>query len=89
MIRLPPKARLLAHDPVGPQASYMTKGHLGVQFHPEVTAEILGGWIGAGYTSAVDTQGLLEVASREYRSSSAAAHRLPSKYIESLADRQR
>ncbi|MBV8221527.1 MAG: hypothetical protein JO325_23930, partial [Solirubrobacterales bacterium] len=33
VIRLPPKARLLAQDPVGPQA-YMRNGHLGVQFHP-------------------------------------------------------
>jgi len=67
----------------------MTNGHLGVQFHPEVTPKILGGWIGAGYPSAVDTQGLLEVASRESRSSSAAAHRLLSTYVGSLANRRR
>ena len=88
VIRLPPKARLLAQDPVGPQA-YTTNGHLGVQFHPEVTPKILGGWIGSGHASAVDTQGVLEVASREYRTASAAAHRLLSTYIQSLASRRR
>jgi GMP synthase-like glutamine amidotransferase len=72
VIRLPPNARLLAHDPVGPQA-YMTNGHLGVQFHPEVTSKILGGWIASGHASPIDTQGILEVASREYRTASAAA----------------
>lgn len=88
VIRLPPRARLLAHDPVGPQA-YMTNGHLGIQFHPEVTPKILGGWIAAGHASPVDTQGVLEVASREHRTASAAAHRLLSTYIQSLARRRR
>src|SRR5579862_6513235 len=59
VIRLPPRARLLAHDPVGPQA-FMTNRHLGIQFHPEVTSKILGGWVGAGHASPVDTQGVLE-----------------------------
>jgi len=87
-IRLPPNARLLAHDPVGPQA-YMTNGHLGIQFHPEITSKILGAWIAADQTPPLDTQGVLEVASREYRTSSAAAHRLLSTYIQSLTNRRR
>jgi GMP synthase-like glutamine amidotransferase len=87
VIRLPPKARLLAHDPVGPQA-YLTNGHLGIQFHPEITPKILGGWISAGCSSPVDTQGVLEVASREYRTTSAATQRLLSTYIRSVASRR-
>ena len=51
VIRLPPTARLLAHDPVGPQA-YMANGHLGVQFHPEITPKILCGWVTAGQPRA-------------------------------------
>lgn len=88
VIRLPAKARLLAQDAVGPQA-YMSDRHLGVQFHPEVNSKILGGWIASGHASSVDTQGLLEFASREYRVASAAAHRLLSTYIQSLARRRR
>ena len=46
----PPGATLLAENNVCPQAFRL--GHAwGVQFHPEVTAEIVGGWIdedGAG-----------------------------------------
>ncbi|HTT31055.1 MAG TPA: hypothetical protein VMG37_21755 [Solirubrobacteraceae bacterium] len=83
VIRLPPKARLLAQDPVGPQA-YMSDRHLGVQFHPEVNSKMLGSWIATGHGSSVDTQGLLEFASREHRAASAAAHRLLSTYIQSL-----
>jgi GMP synthase-like glutamine amidotransferase len=88
MIRLPPKARLLAHDPLGPQA-YSVGGHLGLHFHPEVTPKILSDWITAGNASCLDTQGVREVTSREYAIASAADHRLLSTYIHSLATRQR
>lgn len=87
VISLPPKARLLAHDPIGPQA-YMANGHLGVQFHPEVTPRILCDWITVG-TAGLDTQGVLEVTSREYATASAAARRLLSTYVHSLARRPR
>jgi GMP synthase-like glutamine amidotransferase len=40
---VPPGAELLARSPAGPQA-FRTGGHLGVQFHPEVTPDILGEW---------------------------------------------
>jgi GMP synthase-like glutamine amidotransferase len=87
VIRLPPKARLLAHDSLGPQA-YLAKGHLGVQFHPEVTPKILCDWISTGHAAGLDSQGVLEVTSREYATASAAAHRLLSTYLHSLAVRQ-
>lgn len=41
---LPPGARELARTPVGPQA-FSLGPHLCVQFHPEITPEILGAWI--------------------------------------------
>ena len=87
VINLPPKARLLAHDPIGPQA-YIANGHLGVQFHPEVTPKILCDWVTAG-TAGLYTQGVLEVTSREYTTASAAARRLLSTYVDSLARRPR
>jgi GMP synthase-like glutamine amidotransferase len=87
VITLPPKARLLAYDPIGPHA-YMANGHLGVQFHPEVTPKILCDWITAG-AAGLDTQGVLEVTSREYSTASAAARRLLSTYVHSLARRSR
>lgn len=88
VIRLPPTARLLAHDPLGPQA-YAVNAHLGVQFHPEVTPEILCDWVTTGRTASLDSQGVLEMSSREYATASAAAHRLLSTYIHSRATRSR
>jgi len=88
VIRLPAGARLLAHDQVGPQA-FIAGGHLGLQFHPEITPKILGGWIAAGRVSSLDSQGMLEVTSREYATASVAAERLLTTYIDSLAQRQR
>jgi GMP synthase-like glutamine amidotransferase len=41
---LPAGATLLAESPAGPQA-YTAGRSLGVQFHPEVTAEIVANWI--------------------------------------------
>ena len=64
-------------------------GHLGVQFHPEVTPKILCDWVTAGRAASLDTQGVLEVTSREYATASAGAHRLLSTYIHSLATRPR
>jgi GMP synthase-like glutamine amidotransferase len=43
----PPRARVLASSPVGPQA-YTVGRSLGVQFHPEVTNEIVEGWVSQG-----------------------------------------
>jgi GMP synthase (glutamine-hydrolysing) len=88
VITLPPKAQLLAHNALGPQA-YSIRGHLGLQFHPEVTPKILCGWVTAGRAASLDTQGVLEVTSREYATASAGAHRLLSTYIHSLATRPR
>ena len=42
--RSPPGATVLAHSPAGPQA-YVVGRSLGVQFHPEVTPEIVADWV--------------------------------------------
>lgn len=84
VIRLPPRARLLAHDPLGPQA-FGTARHLGVQFHPEVTPEIVAGWVRTAHDVTLDAQGILEVTSREFATASVLGRRLLSTYIHSLA----
>jgi GMP synthase-like glutamine amidotransferase len=40
---VPPGARVLARSPAGPQA-FTLGPHLGVQFHPEVTAQVIEDW---------------------------------------------
>ena len=47
---LPPGAELLARSLVGPQA-FRAGPHLGVQFHPEVTPEIVAGWVASDAAS--------------------------------------
>jgi GMP synthase-like glutamine amidotransferase len=52
----PPGARLLAETEVGPQA-YAIGRSLGVQFHPEVTPEIMDDWVRA-YRHELDEHGV-------------------------------
>jgi len=58
----PPDAVLLANNPAGPQA-YTVGRSLGVQFHPEVTSEIVEEWVSLGGDDlarhGVDGDGLL------------------------------
>ncbi len=53
---LPPGAKELARSPVGPQA-YVIGSALGLQFHPEVSPEIVARWAHGG-KSALDAIGL-------------------------------
>ncbi len=53
---LPPGARLLADTEVGPQA-YVAGRSLGLQFHPEVTPEIMESWVRA-YRHELDGDGV-------------------------------
>jgi GMP synthase-like glutamine amidotransferase len=43
ILRVPPGATLLGHSPAGP-AAFRHGRHLGVQFHPEATLEIVDSW---------------------------------------------
>src|ERR1700693_1067561 len=53
---LPPGARLIADTDVGPQA-YVIGRSLGLQFHPEVTPEIMDSWVRA-YRHELDGDGV-------------------------------
>jgi GMP synthase-like glutamine amidotransferase len=52
----PPGARVIAENEVGPQA-YVIGRSLGVQFHPEVTPEIMDSWVRA-YRHELDEHGV-------------------------------
>jgi GMP synthase-like glutamine amidotransferase len=87
VIELPQGARLLAHDRTGPQV-FALRGHLGVQFHPEVKPETVASWVGFRRGEAIDGkpldgQALLEATSRERVAAAAAAKRLLSAFIDS------
>jgi GMP synthase-like glutamine amidotransferase len=83
VIRLPARAQLLAHDRVGPQA-FRCNGHVGVQFHPAVTPEIVRRWVTATQGTVLDYQGILEATSRDYDAGTAAGRRLLSGFIDSV-----
>ena len=75
----PPGARLIADSPAGPQA-YTIGRSLGVQFHPEVTPQIMEAWVTA-YRHELDQEGvdpdrLLEETFDRAEDSRAAAWRL-------------
>ena len=53
---VPPGAELVADSPAGPQA-YTVGRSMGVQFHPEVTPEIMDAWV-AVYRHELDQEGV-------------------------------
>jgi GMP synthase (glutamine-hydrolysing) len=86
LIGLPPGAKLLAHDRVGPQA-FSLRGHLGVQFHPGVKPETVASWVGFRRAEAIDGepldgQAVLEATSRERLAAATASRRLLTAFIE-------
>ena len=85
---LPPGARLIAETDIGPQA-YLIGRSLGLQFHPEVTPEIMDAWVGA-YRHELDAEGvdpdaLLEETRRRAATARANAERLLNAYLDSVA----
>ncbi|MEA2357601.1 MAG: hypothetical protein QOI62_861 [Solirubrobacteraceae bacterium] len=61
---LPPGAHELAGNDVGPQAFAIGRS-VGVQFHPEVTAAIVEGWLHAGRDSVPDPEPIRRQTARE------------------------
>jgi GMP synthase-like glutamine amidotransferase len=81
-ILLPTEAELLAHNASGPQA-FRLRRHLGIHFHPEVTPEILGGWVLGSNRRDLDTQGILEAALRDANTTATNAYQLFAAFIAS------
>jgi GMP synthase (glutamine-hydrolysing) len=79
---LPPGAELLAHNDSGPQA-FRAGRHMGVQFHPEVTPEIVAEWVGGSREVELDGRAILEGTERESRRAAVDAHRLFTGFIAS------
>jgi GMP synthase-like glutamine amidotransferase len=83
---LPPEARLLAQDPVGPQA-FLLGAHLGVQFHPEVDTSQLRRWLEHGGREVVertgnDPEALLAETARREPEARARAQELVDSYVQ-------
>ncbi len=84
----PPGARLIAENDAGPQA-YVSGRHIGVQFHPEVTPEIMETWVRTYRheldDEGVDPDGLLEETERRAEDSRRASERLLRRYLDTVA----
>jgi GMP synthase-like glutamine amidotransferase len=81
----PPRgARVLAHGVLGPEV-FTVHGHLGVQFHPEVTPAIVRDWVIRAGERVLDSQGILEATWREYVTAAAGARQLAAGFLRSLA----
>lgn len=80
LVELPPGAELVAENAAGPQA-YRLGLHLGVQFHPEVTPEIVQAWVLGTGDPLVDGRAMLDGAARHSAAAAAAAQRLFSAFI--------
>jgi GMP synthase-like glutamine amidotransferase len=84
----PPGATLVAESDAGAQA-FVSGRHLGVQFHPEVTPEIMDNWVRT-YRHELDDEGvdpdaLLEETERRAEASHAASLRLLRRYLDTVA----
>jgi GMP synthase-like glutamine amidotransferase len=84
----PPGSRLIADSPVGPQA-YIIGRSLGLQFHPEVTPEIMDRWVQTYRheldQEGVDPDGLLEETNRRADDSRRSAWRLFDGFLREVA----
>jgi GMP synthase-like glutamine amidotransferase len=84
----PPGARLVAHSAAGPQA-YTIGRSLGVQFHPEVTSDIVSDWVSLGgdqlARAGVDPDRLLATTREVIADNRARTWRLLDTFIERVA----
>jgi GMP synthase-like glutamine amidotransferase len=87
---LPPGATLLAYSEAGPQA-YVVGRSLGLQFHPEVTPEIVEGWVrghreaGGADIEGIELDAVLEETERRAPAVRDAAMRLFDGFLEKVA----
>jgi GMP synthase-like glutamine amidotransferase len=88
----PPGAKVIAETDVGPQA-FVAGRSLGLQFHPEVTAEIVEMWVRAGprelKAEDVDPKGLLAETRRRATDARRATWRLLDHFRDQLIRRLR
>lgn len=81
---LPEGATLLARTDVGPQA-FEIGPHLGVQFHPEATVEVIGAWVDASRDElakdGIDPDELLAETSRRQRETRPWVNRLVDDFL--------
>ena len=85
---LPPGATLIAESDVGPQA-FVAGRSLGLQFHPEVTTEIMDDWVRV-YRHELDADGvdpdaLLEETKRREPENRRMSHQLLERYLSDVA----
>jgi GMP synthase-like glutamine amidotransferase len=85
----PPVSRLIAENAIGPQA-FVAGRCLGLQFHPEVTPEIVRWWATSDRDElereGVDPEALVYETSQLERESRAAALRLFDSFLQRVAD---
>jgi len=87
VIDLPGSAQLLAQNDSGPQAFRLGR-HLGVQFHPEVTPQIVRDWVDSSRDGdATDAQKLLADTAREFPHAADRARTLFTGFISSVRRR--
>jgi GMP synthase-like glutamine amidotransferase len=85
---LPPGARLIAESDIGPQA-FVAGRSLGLQFHPEVTPEIMDDWVRV-YRHELDAEGvdpdaILAATAANAERNTAAAWRLLEGFFDDVA----
>lgn len=85
----PPGAETLASTPIAPQAFTIGK-NLAVQFHPELTLDMLRGWLDIGGDDWVrahggDVEHLITTTKAEERAAVARAHRLVDRFLDRVA----
>jgi GMP synthase-like glutamine amidotransferase len=78
VITLPGGATQLAHNRLGPQA-FRVGRHLGVQFHPEATPEVVAEWAGAD--GATEAHSFLGAVTRDRAAAVNSTWRLLSSFI--------
>ena len=85
---LPPGATLIAESDLGPQA-FVAGRNLGLQFHPEVTPEIMNDWVRVYRheldADGIDPEGLLEETKRRAPESQQMSRQMLERFLSDIA----